>query len=127
MGDRFGKGAQPMMFNDTPAVRVFVAPGITDMRKSFNGLYALVRGTLEHDPLSGHIFVFGNRRRDRIKILYWDGSGLWVCAKRLEKGTFRWPQPGDKSIELTRAELNLLLAGIDLKDCRKRPWLRETA
>jgi transposase len=116
-----------MMFSDTAAVRVFLAPGATDMRKSFNGLYALVRGTLHGDPLSGHLFVFCNRRHDRIKILYWDGSGLWVCAKRLEKGTFRWPQPGEESIELSRSELNLLLAGIDLRDCRKRRWLRKVS
>lgn len=116
-----------MMFSDTAAVRVFLAPGVTDMRKSFNGLYTLVRGALQGDPLSGHLFVFCNRRRDRVKILYWDGSGLWVCAKRLEKGTFRWPQPGDESIELTQSELNLLLAGIDLRDCRKRRWLRKAS
>lgn len=116
-----------MMFAETSAMRVYLAPGITDMRKSFNGLYALVRGTLQNDPLSGHLFVFCNRRRDRIKILYWDGSGLWVCAKRLEKGTFHWPQPGDGPVEMTRAELNLLLNGIDLRDCRKRPWLRKVS
>ena len=116
-----------MMSSDTAAVRVFLAPGVTDMRKSFNGLYALVRGALKGDPLSGHLFGFSNRRRDRIKILYWDGSGLWVCAKRLEKGTFRWPEPGEESVELTRAELNLLLAGIDLKACSKRRWLRDRA
>ena len=116
-----------MTFSDTAAVRVFLAPGATDMRKSFNGLYALVRGALQGDVLSGHLFGFCNRRRDRIKILYWDGSGLWVCAKRLEKGTFRWPEPGEGKVELTRAELNLLLAGIDLRDCRKRRWLRKSS
>lgn len=94
------------------------------MRKSYNGLYALVVGTLEHDPLSGHLFVFCNRRRDRIKILYWDGNGLWVCAKRLEKGTFHWPADGGRVIELTQAQLNLLLGGLDLKQTRARRWLR---
>lgn len=116
-----------MMVSNTAATRVFLAPGITDMRKSFNGLYTLVQAVLNADPVSGHLFVFCNRRRDRIKILYWDGSGLWVCAKRLEKGTFRWPQPGDGPIELTRAELNLLLDGIDLQNCRKRRWLRNVS
>lgn len=115
-----------MMFSESAAARVFLACGVTDMRKSFNGLYALARGVLRGDPLGGHLFVFCNRRRDRLKILYWDGSGFWVCAKRLEKGTFRWPQPGEGSIELTRPELNMLLAGIDPRDCRKRRWLRKT-
>lgn len=115
------------MFGDSAAVRVFLAPGVTDMRKSFNGLYALVRGVFQENPLSGHLFVFSNRRRDRLKILYWDGTGLWVCAKRLEKGTFRWPDPDEKSVELSRSELNLLLAGIDLRDCSKRRWLRRTS
>lgn len=94
------------------------------MRKSFNGLYALVAGTLEADPMSGHLFVFCNRRRDRIKILYYDGSGLWVCAKRLEKGTFNWPKQREGAVELTQAQLNLLLGGIDLGKTRARPWLR---
>lgn len=113
------------MFGESAAVRVFLALGVTDMRKSFNGLYALVRRDFQEDPLSGHLFVFSNRRRDRLKILYWDGSGLWVCAKRLEKGTFRWPDANDESIELTRSELNLLLSGIDLQNCSRRNWLRK--
>jgi transposase len=94
------------------------------MRKSFNGLYALVAGTLEADPLSGHLFVFCNRRRDRIKILCFDGSGLWICAKRLEKGTFHWPAQVGGAVELTQAQLNLLLGGLDLKQTRRRRWLR---
>ena len=111
------------MLTTGPATRVYLAGGATDMRKSFNGLYALVRGRLEADPLSGHLFVFCNRRRDRIKILYWDGSGLWVCAKRLEKGTFHWPAEDAPVSERTQAQLNLLLSGIDLRQTRKRPWL----
>jgi transposase len=94
------------------------------MRKSFNGLYALVDGVLEADPLSGHLFVFCNRRRDRIKILCFDGSGLWICAKRLEKGTFHWPGAGTGAVELTQAQLNLLLGGLDLQTVRRRRWLR---
>ena len=115
------------MFAQSAAVRVFLAPGVTDMRKSFNGLFALVRRDFREDPLTGHLFVFSNRRRDRLKILYWDGSGLWVCAKRLEKGTFRWPHANAKSIELTRSELNLLLAGIDLRNWSKRRWMSRTS
>ena len=79
------------MFGLTTATRVFAAPGATDMRKGFNGLHGLVRDALGEDPLSGHLFLFANRDRTRIKILVFDGSGLWVCSKRLEKGRFRWP------------------------------------
>lgn len=112
------------MLNPGPATKIHLARGVTDMRKSYDGLYALVVGELELDPLSGHLFVFGNRRRDRIKILFWDGSGLWVCAKRLEKGTFAWPQATDAVVELSQAELNLLLGGLDLERTRSRHWLR---
>lgn len=113
------------MFAATPATKIFLAPGVTDMRKSFNGLYALAEGALQQDPLSGHLFIFCNRRRDRIKVLCWDGSGLWVCAKRLEQGAFRWPPCGTGPVELTQVELNLLLGGLDAKDYRKRNWLRK--
>ncbi len=73
------------MFGLGPATKVFVGVEPTDMRKSFEGLYGLVRDTLGKDPLSGHLFLFANKTRTRLKILFWDGSGLWVCAKRLEK------------------------------------------
>ena len=106
-----------------PSVRIFLGAGATDLRKSFDGLSGLVTATLREDPLSGHLFVFCNRRRDRIKLLYFDGSGLWVFAKRLEKGTFAWPEPGDTGrVELRGAELALLVGGIDLAHTRKRNW-----
>lgn len=73
-----------------PATRVFLALGSTDMRKGYEGLRGLVVHQLNEDPLSGHLFVFTNRQRNRLKILYWDGTGLWVCGKRLEKGRFSW-------------------------------------
>ena len=111
------------MLSPGPATKIFLASGVTDMRKSFDGLYALVAGTLQSDPLSGHLFIFSNRRRDRIKVLFWDGSGLWVCAKRLEKGTFHWPRSDGPRVELTQAQLNLLLGGLDLANLRKRRWL----
>lgn len=112
------------MLSPGPATKIYLACGFTDMRKSFDGLYALVRGKLGADPLSGHLFVFCNRRRDRIKILYFDGGGLWVCACRLEKGTFHWPKGSETSLELNQAQLNLLLGGIDLGTTRQRPRLR---
>lgn len=112
------------MLSPGPATKIYLASEATDMRKSFNGLYALTIGLLEADPLSGHLFIFCNRRRDRIKILCFDGSGLWVCAKRLEKGTFSWPGASATTVELTGAQLNLLLGGIDLASTRHRSWLR---
>ena len=78
-----------------PATRVFVALEAVDMRKGYDGLYGLVAHHLGEDPRSGHLFVFTNSQRNRLKILYWDGTGLWVCGKRLEKGRFTWPSPQD--------------------------------
>ena len=90
------------------------------MRKSFDGLAALASGSLALDSLSGHLFVFVNKRRDRIKILYWDRDGLAVWAKRLERGTFRIPAAAAGRVEMTTAELAALLAGIDLNTARRR-------
>ena len=111
------------------ATRVYVAAGSTDMRKGFEGLFGLVRDRLECDPLSGHVFLFSNAQRNRLKLLFWDGSGLWVCAKRLEKGRFRWPEAGsgETKITLTHEELALLLGGIDLRQTRRRAWYRASA
>jgi transposase len=109
-----------------PATRVFLALGATDMRKGYDGLYGLVSSQLQEDPLSGHLFVFANRERTRIKMLYWDGTGLWVCGKRLEKGRFSWParqEPAGKA-RLSGAELAMLLGGIDLERGKRKAWLR---
>src|SRR5258706_6773086 len=112
------------MLTLAPTSQIFLVAGVTDMRKSFNGLLAIVRNDLRCDPLSGGLFVFSNRRRDRLKILFWDSSGLWVCAKRLERGTFAWPQPGTAAVELSPEELTLLLGGLDLKEVSPRRWYR---
>ena len=96
------------------------------MRKGFNGLDGLVRDRLELEPSSGHLFLFCNQSRNRLKILFWDGNGLWVCAKRLERGRFSWPQEqteGDR-VRLTQEELTLLLGGIDLERTRAKNWYR---
>jgi hypothetical protein len=85
------------MFSISPATRVYLATGATDLLRSFDALFGLVQGRLGGDPLSGHLFVFCNRSRDRIKVLYFDGSGLWVCAKRLEQGCFDWPSEKEVS------------------------------
>lgn len=115
------------MFGVGPATRIYVAAGATDMRKSFAGLYGLARDRLQCEPLSGHVFLFCNRQRNRLKVLFWDGSGLWVCAKRLEKGRFRWPEAraSQAKIVLTHEELVMLIGGIDLQQARRRPWYRK--
>lgn len=106
------------------ATKIFLVTGATDMRKQFDSLAAVVSGALKADPHSGHLFVFCNRRRNRIKILFWDsgGSGFWVCAKRLERGTFSWPSGSDSSYEMDAEELAVLLAGVDLRGARRRRW-----
>jgi transposase len=97
------------------------------MRKGFEGLYALVRDRLELEPLSGHVFLFSNAQRNRLKLIFWDGSGLWVCAKRLERGRFRWPgaEQGQAKMVLSHEELALLLGGIDLAMSKRRAWFRK--
>jgi transposase len=106
------------------ATRVFVATGGTDMRLGFNGLYALVVGQLKEDPQSGHLFLFANKRRDRMKILFFDNFSLWVCARRMEKGRLHWPSSDDGRVQLTREEFALLIGGIDLRTATKRQWYR---
>lgn len=115
------------MFGFGPATRIYLAVGATDMRKGFEGLFGLVRDRLRCEPLSGHVFLFCNGRHNRLKLIVFDGSGLWVCAKRLEKGCFRWPQAGDAQgkVVLSHEELALLLGGIDLAQTRRRPWYRQ--
>jgi len=113
------------MLSLSGSLKVYVAVEPCDMRKSFNGLYAVAVEILKEDPLSGAVFVFCNRRRNRLKMLYWDGTGLWVLAKRLEKGTFCWPKSADvkaKKLKLTPEALAMLTDGIDLRDGARRPW-----
>jgi transposase len=104
-------------------VRVFVAAAPVDLRRGFLGLSALVRGALAADPLSGHLFVFFNRRGDRTKILFWTPSGGCVFYKRLERGRFHLPHESADAarIEMDAGELALLLEGIDLRGARRRP------
>ena len=107
-----------------PSTEIFLVAGATDMRKSFNGLSAIVENEVKRSSTSGQIFAFCNRRRNRLKLLWFDGSGLWVAAKRLEGGTFAWPEIGTRSVELSPHELSLLLGGIDLKQTHPRRWYR---
>ncbi len=94
-------------------VQVWLAAGETDLRKGFDGLTALIQLQLAEDPFSGQLFVFRGRRGDRIKILWWDGDGLCLFAKRLERGKFVWPQATSGTVSLTAAQLSMLLEGID--------------
>lgn len=112
------------MLSISPATKIYLAAGPTDMRKSFNSLSAIVINDIEKDPLSGHLFVFCNRARNRLKILMWDGSGLWVLAKRLEKGTFSWPPAEGEVIDMSYEELTQLIAGLDFRSFQKRKWYR---
>ena len=114
------------MFGIGAATRIYVATGDTDMRLGFNGLYGLVCNRLRCDPLSGHLFLFANKRRDRMKVLFFDGSGLWVCSKRMEGGRLRWPiaPSSEDKIQLSREEFALLVGCIDLFETRKRKWYR---
>ena len=93
--------------------RVWLAAGVTDMRKGFAGLSALAERVLGQDPYSSHLFVFRGRRGDLIKIIWWDGQGACLFAKRLEKGRFVWPSPADGKVGVTAAQLAMLLEGID--------------
>jgi transposase len=103
-------------------VRIYLCTAPTDMRKGFDTLAALVRASLQYDPLSGHLFLFVGRNRDRLKILYWDADGFAVWYKRLEEGTFRLPaaKNAGASVELKASELAMLLAGIDLTSIKRR-------
>lgn len=92
---------------------IWLAAGSTDLRRGFTGLSALVQTTLEQDPFAGHVFVFRGRRGDLVKLLWWDGDGLCLFAKRLERGRFIWPQADGGRVALSRAQLSMLLEGID--------------
>ena len=109
------------MLSLPPAVRIFVSKQPTDMRKSFNGLVNATRSVILQDPLSGHLFVFFNRRRTMVKALYWDRSGFCLWAKRLERGTFYLPSSDENAVvEMEAAELLLLLEGLDLGNAQRR-------
>ena len=110
------------MLSITGATRVFVAVVPIDLRGSFNALSGQVKQVLAQDPLSGHWFVFTNRRRNRLKILIWDGSGYWICAKRLERGRFTWITGEPPSALLRPEELTALVCGLEIK--AKADWFR---
>lgn len=102
------------MINIGQHTRVFLAAGVTDMRKSIDGLSVLVVDVLEQNPLSSHLFVFCNRARDKIKILYWHNNGFWLFYRRLEQQHFWWPAVNHEGVEISNRELSWLLEGLDL-------------
>jgi transposase len=111
------------------STKIFLCTEVTDMRRGFDGLSGMTREIIGADPLSGHLFVFRNRRGDRMKILYWDRDGFALWYKRLEKGTFRFPvvRDGATSVEVDHATLTLILEGIDVRDARRQPRYRRSA
>ena len=113
------------MLQFAPGVKVYLALKPVDMRRGFDGLAADVAQVLRNDPYSGAAFVFRSKRGDYVKILHWDGTGLWLLIKRLEQGTFSWPksiEEGRVKLKLTPEALTMLTDGIDLRGARMRPW-----
>jgi len=115
----------------TRGLRVCLAVEPVDFRKSFEGLALVVKGVLGEDERSSKIFVFTNRKRDRIRLLYWDGGGLWLLTKKLEMGNFSWPDAaashGRVKMRIKSEVLQMILSGIDLKGARMRPWYEDTS
>src|SRR5204863_8473820 len=120
----YGRCAPDPMLALPAAIRIYVAVHPVDMRKSFNGLWSAVRDQLHDDPKSGALFAFINKDRTRLKLLYWDGTGVWVLAKRLEQGRFSWPATSDSraKMALTPEALALILGGVELKHGSLKPW-----
>jgi transposase len=116
------------MLSIPAALKIFLAVTPTDMRKNHDGLAALVEHVLQANPLSGHLFVFRNKRADRVKLLYWDGDGYALWYKRLEKGTFRFPQAdeGVARVDIASADLTMLLNGVDLASVKRQKRFRLT-
>jgi len=113
------------MLNFPGSLKVYIGLEPCDMRKSFNGLWQVAEQKLRANPKSGALFAFTNKKRTRLKLLYWDGTGVWVMAKRLEEGNFSWPKPSSGTsgkIQLAPEALSLLLDGIDMKKGCRRAW-----
>lgn len=119
------------MFTVPASVRIYVAAEATDLRRGFDGLSAATRTVIGADPLSGHVFCFLNRRKNRVKLLLWDRTGWLIVYKRLERGRFTvplTPAPGKRHVELDTGELALMLEGLDLRGARRQPrWYRRPA
>ena len=108
-------------------VKIFIRPGVTDMRKAVNGLTAIVQEDMSEDPFSGSVYIFCNRDRKLIKAVYWDRTGFWLSQKRLEKEKYPWPDTSEAVKELTGEELAMLLAGIDFFKAHKELFYTKVA
>ena len=116
------------MLSFPSSIKIYLSVDPCDMRKSYNGLFSLVEDHLKEDPNSGNLFLFTNKRRNRLKVLYSDGSGLWIMGKRLEQGRFSWPTGiniNDGKLKLNRRAMALLLEGIELKNGHQKAWYEE--
>lgn len=122
----YGSGEPGQVIELRTGTRIWLAAGVTDMRRRFDGLSTQVQTVLKQQPFCGHVFVFRGRRGDIVKLLWFDGDGLCLFSKRLEKGRFIWPQAGEGAVSLTRAQLSMLLEGIDWRS-PKRTWTPELA
>jgi transposase len=115
------------MIIDLSKARIFLRPGITDMRKAVNGLSVIVQEEMKHDPFSGSVYLFCNRERKLLKAVYWDKSGFKKKKKRLEKDKFPWPQDASEARELTVEQLQMLLVGIDFFKAHKELFYKKVA
>lgn len=111
---------------DIVAEQVWLACGATDMRKSIDGLAVIAQYTIKKDPLANHLFVFCNKPKNKVKILYWDNNGFWLFYKRLEKGTFQWPKNNSESLCISRRQLSWLLAGLSISQSKAHLPIKET-
>ena len=114
------------MISPPSGTQIWLAAGVTDMRRGMDGLAALVQSALSGNPFSGHVFIFRGRRGDLVKLLWWSGDGLCLFAKRLERGRFVWPQATEGSVHLSNAQLSMLIEGIDWRR-PMRTWQPERA
>ena len=114
------------MIQLSTGTKIWIAAGVTDMRRGFDGLSGQVQTVLQQQPFSGHVFVFRGRRGDIVKLLWWDGDGLCLFAKRLERGRFIWPNAESGTVQLSRAQLSMLLEGIDWRRV-ERTWEPQVA
>jgi len=115
------------MIFDLSKARIYLRPGITDMRKAVNGLSAIVQENMNQDPFSGSAYLFCSRDRKLLKAVYWDKTGFWLSQKRLEKDRYPWPQDEAEALELTSEELQMLLAGIDFFKAHKELFYKKIA
>ena len=115
------------MIFDLSKARIFLRPGVTDMRKAVNGLSAIVKGKMGQDPFSGSVYLFCSRDRRLLKAVYWDKTGFWLSQKRLEKEKYPWPQDEGEARELKAEQLQMLLAGIDFFKAHKEVYYKKTA